>query len=157
MKSTVLRIALAAALAIVTLTPAASGAHESSVVLGGAVYGAPTGHGWGAPHPKFIYNGGDASGSISNVHWSDWGGIVAHGRGLHPTFRPHGGYYRRPVVAQLKAIDLGRCEGHRAYLRLLIREPRRPGGPLGAWHSWAGPQTICEPYGSSSERSERTR
>jgi hypothetical protein len=122
------------------------------VVLGGKVYGAPTGHGWGAPHPKFIYNGGDASGSISGVHWSSWGGAVAHGRGRHPIFRPRGGYYRKPVVALLKAIDLGECEGHRAYLRLLIKEPRRPGGALGPWRSWAGQQTICEPYGSSFGR-----
>lgn len=121
-------------------------------VLGGVVYGAPTGHGWGSPHPKFIYNGGDASGSISEVHWSAWGGPVAHGRGRHPIFKPRGGYYRRPVVALLKATDLGRCEGHPAYLRLLIREPRHPGGSLGPWRSWAGPQTICEPYGSSFGR-----
>lgn len=119
------------------------------VVLGGKVYGAPTGQGWGTAHPHFIYNGGDASGSITNAHWSSWGGVVAHGRGRHPIFKPHGGYYRRPVVALLKAIDIGRCEGRDAYLRLLIREPRRPGGPLGPWRSWSGPQTICEPYGSA--------
>jgi hypothetical protein len=140
---------LAAALTMAAPLAATASARESPVVLGGVVYGAPSGHGWGAPHPRFIYNGGDASGSISSVHWSGWGGPVAHGRGRNPIFKPHGGYYSRPVVAFLKATDLGRCEGHRAYLRLLIREPRRPGGPLGAWHSWAGPQTICEPYGSS--------
>ena len=44
----------------------------SSVVLGGEVYGAPTGEGWGTPHPSFIYNGGDASGSIDDVTWSSW-------------------------------------------------------------------------------------
>jgi hypothetical protein len=145
-----LLIAVAAALGIAALATAAAGARHPPVVLGGTIYGGPNGHGWGVPHPKFIYNGGGASGSISDVHWSDWRAPVAHGRGRHPTFRPRGGYYRRPVVAQLKAIDLGRCEGHAAYLRLLIREPRRPGGQLGPWRSWAGPQTICEPYGSSS-------
>jgi len=119
------------------------------VVLGGEIYGAPTGEGWGTAHPHLIYNGGDASGSITNVHWSSWGGAVAHGRGRNPIFKPRGGYYRRPVVALLKAVDIGRCEGRDAYLRLLIREPRRPGGPLGPWRSWSGPQTICEPYGSA--------
>jgi hypothetical protein len=118
------------------------------VVLGDEIYPGPNGQGFGAPHPELIYNGGDASGSIAEVHWSDWGGPVAHGRGRHPIFRPRGGYYRKPVVALLKATDLGRCEGHPAYLRLLIKEPKRPGGPLGPWRSWAGPQTICEPYGS---------
>jgi len=120
------------------------------VVLGGKIYGAPTGKGWGTAHPHFIYNGGDASGSITDVRWSSWGGAVAHGRGRNPIFRPRGGYFRHPVVALLKATDLGECEGRRAYLRLLIREPRRPGGPLGPWRSWAGPQTPCEPYGSNS-------
>jgi hypothetical protein len=119
------------------------------VVLGGKVYPGPYGKGFGTAHPHLIYNGGDASGSIEKVRWSSWGGPVAHGRGRHPIFRPKGGYFRHPVVALLKATDLGECEGHRAYLRLLIREPRRPGGPLGPWRSWAGPQTICEPYGSS--------
>lgn len=129
-----------------------------SVVLGGEVYGAPTGEGWGTPHPSFIYNGGDASGSIDDVTWSSWGGAVAHGRGRHPIFKPRGGYYRHPVVALLKATDLGRCEGRAAYLRLLIREPRRPGGPVGPWRSWAGSQTLCEPYGSSfGRRSTRAR
>jgi hypothetical protein len=125
------------------------------VALGGKVYPGPNGQGFGAPHPELIYNGGDASGSIANVHWSTWGGAVAHGRGRHPIFKSGGGYFRHPVVALLKATDLGRCEGHPAYLRLLIKEPRRPGGPLGPWRSWAGPQTICEPYGSSFRRSER--
>lgn len=121
----------------------------SSVVLGGKVYGGINGEGWGTAHPALIYNGGDASGSITEVRWSSWGGPVAHGRGRHPIFKPRGGYYRHPVVAQLKAIDIGSCEGRQAYLRLLIREPRRPGGRLGPWRSWAGPQTICEPYGSA--------
>jgi hypothetical protein len=121
-------------------------------ILGGKIYPGPNGEGFGTAHPSFIYNGGDASGSIDDVHWSTWGGTVAHGRGRHPIFRPGGGYYRHPVVALLKATDLGRCEGRAAYLRLLIKEPRHPGGPLGPWRSWAGPQTICEPYGSSFGR-----
>jgi hypothetical protein len=119
-----------------------------SVVLGGVVYGAPTGEGWGSAHPDTIFNGGDLSGLISNVYWSSWGGPVAHGRGRHSLFKPRGGYYRHPVVAQLKAVRIGDCEGRSAYLKLLIREPRRPGGALRPWHSWSGPQTICEPYGS---------
>jgi hypothetical protein len=63
-------------------------------------------------------------------------------------FKPRGRYYRKPVVALLKATDLGRCEGHPAYLRLMIKEPNLPGGSMGPWRSWSGAQTICEPYGS---------
>lgn len=117
------------------------------VVLGGVAYGAPTGAGWGEELPQVIYNGGDPSGLISEVHWSSWGGAVARGHGRNSIFKPHGGYYRHQVMTQLKAKRIGRCEGRRAYLRLLVREPRRPGGPLGPWRSWSGPKTICHsPY-----------
>jgi hypothetical protein len=118
----------------------------ASVVLGGVVYGGDLGEGWGTERPKTIFNGGDLSGLISDVHWSSWGGAVARGHGRHSLFKPSGGYYRHPVAAQLKAKRIGTCEGRRAYLKLLIREPRYPGGPLRPWHSWSGPRTICEPY-----------
>jgi len=116
------------------------------VVLGGAVYGGEHGEGWGTAHPKTIYNGGDPSGLISNVHWSSWGGAVARGHGRNSIFKPHGGYYRHQVTIQLKTKRIGRCEGRRAYLKLFVREPRNPGGPLGPWLSWSGQRTICEPY-----------
>src|SRR6188472_766733 len=122
------------------------------IVLGGEVYGGEYGEGWGVARPHTIYNGGVPSGMISKVHWSSWGGAEARGRGRHPIYKPRGGYYRHPVVAQLKATRIGSCKGRDAYLKLLIREPRRPGGPLGPWYSWSGPQTICEPYGSYLSR-----
>jgi hypothetical protein len=118
----------------------------ASVVLGGVVYGGDLGEGWGNERPETIFNGGDLSGLISDVHWSSWGGAVARGHGRHSLFKPSGGYYRHPVFAQLKATRIGTCEGRRAYFKLLIREPRYPGGPLRPWHSWSGPRTICEPY-----------
>jgi hypothetical protein len=46
----------------------------------------------------------------------------------------------------MKAKRVGSCEGRSAYLKLFIREPRRPGGSLGSWLSWSGPRTTCEPY-----------
>jgi hypothetical protein len=119
-----------------------------TVVLGGEIYGGDYGEGWGTVRPHTIYNGGVPSGLIRNVHWSSWGGEVARGRGRHAIYKPHGGYYRHAVVARLKAVRIGSCERRNAYLKLLVREPRRPGGPLGPWYSWSGPQTICEPYGS---------
>lgn len=80
--------------------------------------------------PPLIYSGGDSNGSIRNVTWSSWGGEEARGRGRHPIFKPRGGCHRH-VVNQLKAIRLGRCEGHQAYLRLLIRET------AAWWTAWA--------------------
>ncbi len=137
---------LAAAAAILLALTAATSPAAARVVLGGAVYGGTFGEGWGSARPHTIYNGGDPSGLISKVHWSSWGGPIAHGHGRHAIFKPSGGYYRHAVAAQLKAKRIGRCEGRRAYLKLLIREPRRPGGRLGPWRSWSGPRTVCEPY-----------
>jgi len=118
----------------------------ADVVLGGVVYGGEHGEGWGTSNPETIYNGGDPSGLISDVHWSSWGGAVARGHGRNSIFKPHGGYYRHQVTIQLKAERIGSCEGRSAYLKLFIRAPRKPGGPLGPWRSWSGPRTICEPY-----------
>lgn len=147
------RVLISAAVATVGLLAvcglgSASGARGESVVLGGVIYGAQAGEGWGTERPSVIFNGGDPSGLISNVHWSSWGGAEARGHGLNSIFRPHGGYYRHQVTIFLRAREIGPCEGNRAYLRLLVREPRRPGGPLGPWRSWSGRGTICEPYGS---------
>ena len=149
-------VALAASLVVLALTatPSAAGSGDhrplaSTIVLGGEIYGGEYGIGWGTERPHMLSNGGASpSGSITNVRWSSWGGPVAVGRGRHPIYKPRGGYYRHAVVAQLKAVQIGTCEGRDAYLKLLIREPRRPGGPVGPWRSWAGPQTLCEPYGS---------
>lgn len=110
----------------------------------------------GAHRGSRLVNGGDLSGLIRDIQWSSWGGPEARGKGRHSIFRPGGGYYRQSVTIQLRAKQVGPCEGRTAYLRLLVREPRRPGGTLGPWRSWAGPQTICEPYGSSFSDRLRT-
>ncbi len=67
-----------------------------------------------------------------------WGGKIASGRGLNPTYGPHGGYYRQPVLAQLQASDIRRCVpgGRLVYTRFIVREQVRPGGPMGKWFAW---------------------
>jgi hypothetical protein len=155
------KLAVAAAaclvLSAVSASPAAAGSAPlagEQIVLGGVVYGAPYGEGWGKARPHLLSNGGaSASGVIRRIRWSSWGGAEARGRGRYALYKPRGGYYRHAVVIQLRAKQVGECEGRTAYLRLLVRTPRRPGGPLGPWRSWAGPQTICEPYGSYSTES----
>jgi sugar lactone lactonase YvrE len=100
--------------------------------------------GWGEVAPAVISNGGvSASGMISNVHWTRWGGKVAVGRGLHPTFAPGGGYYRRPAVIELRASAIRRCKpgGRLVYTRFTTRQQVRPGGPMGKWFAWA--QNMC--------------
>jgi hypothetical protein len=127
------------------LAVAAAAGSSQRVVLGARSYAGPNGAGWGKPHPKRIYNGGDASGLIRHVRWVSWGGAVARGSGLNAIFKPHGGYYRKLVRIQLRASDLSRCRrrGPLAYRRLSFREPSRPGGPVGHWRLWSGSRTIC--------------
>jgi hypothetical protein len=103
--------------------------------------------GWGEVAPAVVSNGGaSASGTIYGIHWSSWGGKVAVGRGLHPTFKPRGGYYPRPVVTELRAYRVRRCEpGQRpVYTRFSVRDQVRPGGPMGKWYVWA--RNICVSY-----------
>ena len=98
------------------------------------------GEGWGEEAPATISNGGaSASGTVSNIHWSSWGGKVAVGRGLNPIFMPQGGYYARPAAIELRASAVKRCTpgGPLVYTRLTAREPSKPGGPFGRWFTWA--------------------
>jgi len=101
--------------------------------------------GWGEVAPAVISNGGAAaSGTISDIHWSRWAGKVAAGRGLHPTYTPHGGYFRKPVVIELRASSVRRCKprGRLVYTRLSAREQVRPGGRMGKWFDWASNMCV---------------
>jgi hypothetical protein len=103
--------------------------------------------GWGEAAPAVVSNGGaSASGTIYGIHWSTWGGKVAVGRGLHPTFKPRGGYYRRPVVIELRASQVRSCKPGRpfVYTRFTVRDQVRPGGPMGKWYVWA--RNMCVSY-----------
>jgi hypothetical protein len=114
----------------------------TAAVLGASAF-APHGGGFGTAHPRRIFNGGDPSGLVSSIHWTGWGGAVAHGRGLNPIFRPQGGYFAQRARIQLRAQRLGTCGSGPAYTRLYVRLPQWPGGPLGPWWRWAAARTIC--------------
>lgn len=115
----------------------------ANVVLGSKAF-APNGAGWGTAHPKSIFNGGDPSGSVRNIHWKHWGQPVAIAHGLNPIFKPGGGYYSKPGRIKLRADRIiQNCNGHRAYSRLMARFPKYPGGALGPWQLWAGASTLC--------------
>lgn len=134
------------AAAVLALSVVASADAGANVVLGARAF-APNGAGWGTAEPTAIFNGGDASGSVTEIHWERWGGPKAIGWGRNPTFKPGGGYYAHPVRIKLRASGLGHCGTRRAYTRLSFREPKRPGGPLGPWLSWSGASMICKaPY-----------
>lgn len=127
-----------------TMAPMWSGACQSStppLLLGPAnQFAGPYGEGWGEVAPAVISNGGAAaSGTVSQIHWTSWGEKTATGQGLHPEYTPHGGYYPKPLVMELRASDVRRCTpgGRLVYTRFTVREQVQPGGPMGKWFAWA--------------------
>lgn len=92
--------------------PASSSAAASMPVLG--TPWAPGQEGYGKPHPKTIYNGGDPTGLVTDVRWQSWGEPKAVGEGT--------GLYAPGIVAdghkapaRVIAFDLGMCNGILAY------------------------------------------
>jgi hypothetical protein len=142
------RIALILAAITALAIPAAASAEAEPMtavpVLGSKQFSEPYGAGFGHPEPEVIFNGGDPSGEVSEIHWRSWGGPIAIGYGRNPIFRPQGGYYRKLGRVELRANELGKCVGKPAYTRLEIRAPKRPGAKLGQWVLWSGAKTICE-------------
>jgi hypothetical protein len=142
------RIALILAAITALAIPVAANAEAEPMtavpVLGSKQFSEPYGAGFGHPEPEVIFNGGDPSGEVSEIHWRSWGGQVAIGYGRNPIFRPQGGYYRKLGRVELRANELDKCAGKPAYTRLEIRAPKRPGAKLGQWVLWSGAKTICE-------------
>jgi hypothetical protein len=137
---------IAVVITVALVVSAAEGsASTPTVVLGSHAYAGAHGAGWGMPHPAEIFNGGDPSGLVSHIQWSSWGGTSAIGAGKNAIFKPNGGYYGHLVTIQLRATDMGRCSkrGLLAYRKLEVREPSRPGGPVGKWFLWSGSKTLC--------------
>jgi hypothetical protein len=120
-------------------------ATTDQVVLGSSAFGLGSGWGFGTVAPTSIYNGGDASGLVKQIHWQSWGQAEAIGFGRNPTFRPHGGYYKKLLGIELMAGNIGSCPDGTgpAYTTLQFRARRKPGGKLGPWRNWSGQPTIC--------------
>lgn len=144
MKRSLLILAVLTALLTATSLASAEEPAGEVPVLGSKQFSEPYGAGFGHPEPEVIFNGGDPSGEVSQIHWRSWGGPTAIGYGRNPIFRPKGGYYRKLARVELRATKLGRCAGRAAYTRLEIRAPRRPGGHLTGWRLWSGVKSICE-------------
>jgi hypothetical protein len=125
--------------------PSSGCAAQNNVVLGKKNL-LRDGWGWGTTHPHSIFNGGDPGGEACHLTWRNWSGASAYARGLAWIFRPGGNYYGKPGVIELRASRIGRCtrRGPHAYTFLQVREPVRPGGPLGRWFAWGGWKSICK-------------
>ncbi len=117
----------------------------AGVVLGNGAF-APNGQGWGEFMPSTVFNGGDPTGLATHIRWRHWGHRLATGKGVTSIYKPGGGYYRRKGRIDLRASRIGICEagGPRAYRRLMVRIPARPGGPLGKWFLWSGARDLCQ-------------
>ena len=92
-------------------------------VLGSKAFIPRVGVGWGTYQPKEIFNGGDPSGMVRGIAWTDWGKPDSYGYGKTYIFKPNGGYYPGSVTAELRAFDLGRCTPSGPHLRA-SRRPR---------------------------------
>jgi hypothetical protein len=145
-KSAIVLLAVVLAGATFTSTVFGAGAAVKTPVVLGKKHLLSYGIGWGTPHPRLIFNGGDPSGQARHLVWRHWGTVTAYARGVASIPRPGGNYYAKPGVIELRAFRLGRCtpRGPRAYTRLRAREAKRPGGPLSPWFAWGGWKSICK-------------
>jgi hypothetical protein len=117
---------------------------EDRIVLGTMAF-ALGGSGWGRTRPEAIFNGGDPSGLVTDIHWRNWGGPEAIGFGKTYLAKPQGGYFSTLGRVELRAGGRGHCGLQRAYTKLWVRLPHAPGGPLGRWGSWSGGASLCAP------------
>jgi hypothetical protein len=115
----------------------------SKHAYGGPGFGGNWLPGWGTPHPRLIYNGGDPTGRAWHIHWRHWGDPVAHGLGLNWGMRPNGGWIRKPVQLELRAVSIKTCGHSRAYTRLWVRAAIRPHGRFSGWVLWGGRHNLC--------------
>ena len=76
--------------------------------------------GYGRVRPAKIFNGGDPTGLVTHVRWSNWGGRRAIGQGIGDFIWPGqsvgGGSIQAP--ASIMAYDRGSCRGHVAYRKI---------------------------------------
>jgi hypothetical protein len=81
--------------------------------------------GYGQARPTKIDNNGDPTGIVTDIHWDDWGGATAHGRGT-AVYVPANATVAegREETAQVVAYDLGTCDGHPAYQEWTVYFPR---------------------------------
>lgn len=99
-------------------TPTSNVPQRSEPVLG-RVWG-PSQNGYGEVRPETVYNGGSASGSVSNIEWQNWGGEQANGTGLALNVTSASSVAAASAEkATVVAFDLGDCEGTWMYRSLV--------------------------------------
>lgn len=72
--------------------------------------------GYGQIKPTTIFNGGDPTGMVKDIHWSSWGGAQALGTGLAVYVSPHQSVAEgSKEIARIVLFQLGRCANRPAY------------------------------------------
>lgn len=91
------------------------GGRSSAPVLGHTW--SPYQSGYGTPHPITIDNGGDPTGEVRHIHWTNWGKHVAIGTGISTYVWPGTGVADNPPApgARIVAFHLGTCRGRASY------------------------------------------
>jgi hypothetical protein len=136
-------LAVTSGFAALASAPHVRSAHAVVPVLGSKKFEIPSGSGFGTPHPKKIFNGGDPSGLAFHLVWSHWGGAVSTATGKSYAAKKSGGLYPAGRI-ELRASDLGHCtaNGPLAYRHLRAREAP-PHKSFGRWFNWSDTKTIC--------------
>ena len=104
---------LGALMAFTLLFLTACAAAPASEPLLGRTW-APNQEGYGKPHPKTIFNGGDPTGLVTDVRWRSWGKPKAVGEGIG-LYAPGIGADGHRTLARVVAFNLGMCHGVLAY------------------------------------------
>ena len=91
---------------------------SAAPTLGLAGWGGRYDHtrGFGQVRPGLFDNGGDPTGLVTNVVWANWGGKTASATGKGTYVPPNVPIARGFTLrADIRAYDLGTCNGHPAY------------------------------------------
>lgn len=112
------RFARASVLVVCALLLTAQAASSSGrpAPLLGKSWG-PNQQGYGFPHPRNVFNGGDPTGAVNNIHWTSWGSARATGAGSAVYDWPGTAVAanRATSGARIVAFHLGTCAGKRSY------------------------------------------
>jgi hypothetical protein len=90
---------------------------------------APDQDGYGTVRPSHIFNGGDPTGDVTDLHWKSWGARRAVGHGVSDYVAPN-----QPVAdgtqepVTVVAFDRGRCHGALMYRAVEWYFPQHGGG-----------------------------
>jgi hypothetical protein len=78
---------------------------------------APGQSGYGKVRPTRIFNGGDPTGLVQHISWTDWGASQAIGEGVAEYVWPGTSVAGNAPTsgARVVAFHLGTCRGHRSY------------------------------------------